>query len=117
MARLIVTARSEDAIANPGNREDNYIVVSVSNKNGAPVTGLDIPNFSVDPMIVGPGGALVDITRVAAGRLAGFYHLDVKPINQETWNSGVYIFAIAVTRSRRKGSTDKGQTLASVLMD
>jgi hypothetical protein len=63
-------------------------------------------------MIVGPGGALVNITGVTGGRLPGFYSINVVPIATETWKAGVYIFAVAVTRSG-----DKGQTLATVLMD
>lgn len=112
MARLIVIAFSEDTIASPGNRQPNYLIVSVTSSNGIPVTGLGIPNFKVDPMIVGPGGALVNITDVRAGRLPGFYHVNVVPIRTETWKAGVYIFAVAVERG-----ADKGQTLATVLMD
>jgi len=112
MARLIVTALSEDTIAAPGNRQPNYIVVSVTDRHGEPITGLGTPNFQVVPMIVGPGGALVDITTIIAGSLAGFYLIEVVPIGTETWKSGVYIFGISVT-----SMSDKGQTLASVLMD
>ena len=112
MARLIVTAFSEDTIAAPGNRQPNYIEVSVTDGNGEPVIGLAAANFKVDPMIVGPGGALVNITRAVAGRLPGFYHIEVVPINTQTWKAGVYIFAVAVQRG-----TDKGQTLGTVLMD
>ena len=112
MARLIVKAFSEDTIAAPGNRQPNYIVVSVTDVNGVPVTGLGVANYKVDPMIVGPGGALVNITSVTAGRLPGFYNINVVPIRAETWKAGVYIFALAV----EKGS-DRGQTLATVLMD
>lgn len=112
MARLIVTALSEDTIAAPGNREPNYIVVSVTDKHGEPLAGLGTANFQVDPMVVAPGGALVDIITVIPGRLAGFYLIEVVPIRTETWKSGVYIFAISVT-----SGSDKGQTLASVLMD
>ena len=112
MARLIVVALSEDTIAAPGNRQSNYLEVSVTDANGEPATGLTVNNFKVDPMIVGPGGALVNITRVTPGRLPGFYHLDLVPINTQTWKAGVYIFAVAVQRG-----ADKGQTLASVLMD
>jgi hypothetical protein len=112
VARLIVTAFSEDTIAAPGNRQPNYIVVSITDANGAPVTGLAAANFKVDPMIVGPGGALVNITGVNAGRLPGFYHVNVVPINTQTWKAGVYIFAVAIERG-----ADKGQTLATVLMD
>jgi len=112
MARLIVTAFSEDSIAAPGNRQPNYIVSSVTAADGTPVTGLGVPNFKVDPMIVGPGGSLVNIVSVTAGRLPGFYHINVLPINTQTWKSGVYIFAVAVTQG-----ANRGQTLASVLMD
>jgi hypothetical protein len=62
MARLILEAMSEDTIASPGNRQSNYIVASVTDGNGLPVTGLGATNFKVDPMIVGAGGALVNIT-------------------------------------------------------
>lgn len=109
---LFVTATSEDTIAAPGNRQPNYIIASVTDGNGAPISGLTAANFKVDAMIVGPGGALVDISRVAEGRLPGFYFIDVVPIRQETWKSGTYIFGIAV----QKGG-DKGQAMAKVLMD
>ena len=112
MARLIVSAFSEDTIAAPGNRQPNYIVVSVTDGNGLPVTGLGASNFKADPMIVGPGGALANITSVTAGRLPGFYLINIVPIRAETWKQGVYIFAVAV----EKGA-DKGQALATVLMD
>jgi hypothetical protein len=112
MARLILEAMSEDTIASPGNRQSNYIVASVTDGNGLPVTGLGATNFKVDPMIVGAGGALVNITSVTAGRLPGFYHINVEPIKTETWKQGVYIFAIVVEKA-----SDKGQTLTTVLMD
>jgi hypothetical protein len=112
MARFIVEASSEDTIAAPGNRNPNYIVASVTTASGVPVTGLGVKHFKVDPMIVGPGGALVNITGVTSGRLPGFYHLNVVPIKTYTWKKGVYIFAVAVKRGR-----NMGQTLANVLMD
>ena len=112
MAILFVVAASEDTIASPGNRQPNYICVSVIDGAGTPVTGLAQKNFAVDPMIVGPGGALVDITSVTAGRLPGFYLVDVVPIRTETWKAGGYIFAVAVTQG-----ANKGQTLTTVLLD
>jgi hypothetical protein len=112
MSLLYVTAFSEDTIAAPGNRENNYIVASVTDSVGNPVTGLGAGSFKVDPMIVGPGGALVNVTGVSAGRLPGFYFINVVPIKTETWKAGVYIFALAVQRG-----SDLGQTLATVLMD
>lgn len=112
MTRLIVNALSEDTIAAPGNRQPNYIVVSVTDVNGVPVGGLGAANFQVDPVIVGPGGALVNITSVTAGRLPGVYLVNVVPIRTETWKAGGYIFAVAVA-----SGANRGQTLASVLMD
>jgi hypothetical protein len=112
MSLLIVNAASEDTIAAPGNRQNNYVVVSVSDSVGNPVTGLTAANFKVQPVIVGPGGALVNITGAATAGLPGFYIVNVVPIKTETWKAGVYIFAVAVERG-----ADKGQNLASVLMD
>ena len=88
MAGLNVVALSEDTIASPGNRNPNYITVSVTKGDGTPVLGLAKPNFKVDPMIVGPGGALVNITSVVGGRLPGTYLINVVPILAETWKSG-----------------------------
>ncbi len=112
MARLVITAFSEDTGAAPENRQPNYIIVSVTDVNGVPVTGLGTSKFKVDAMIVGPLGSQVNITDVTAGRLPGFYHINVVPVGTKTWKKGVYIFAIAVEQG-----ADRGQTLATVLMD
>ena len=112
MSLLLVNAASEDTIAAPGNRQENYVVVSVADAAGNPVAGLAAGNFKVQPVIVGPGGALVNITGVSAAGLPGFYIVRVVPINTQTWKAGTYIFAVAVERG-----ADKGQNLASVLMD
>jgi hypothetical protein len=112
MALLLVKAASEDTIAGPGNRENNYIVVCVTDNVGHAVTGLTAANFKVQPVIVGPGGALVNITGASAAGLPGFYIVNVVPIKTETWKAGTYIFAVAVERG-----ADRGQNLASVLMD
>jgi hypothetical protein len=112
MARLIVESMSEDTIAAPGNRALNYLVASVTDVNGQPVTGLAAANFRVEPLIVGPGGSLVNIASVSPGIFPGFYHINVVPIPGQTWKGGVYIFAVAVQRA-----ADHGQSLAKVKMD
>ncbi|MCW4009965.1 MAG: hypothetical protein NWF05_05030 [Candidatus Bathyarchaeota archaeon] len=112
MARLIVTALSEDTVAAPGNRLSNYICVSVTDAEGTPVAGLTADNFKVDPMVAAPGGAALRINSFFKGRLPGFYYLNVTPANMGTWKHGVYIFAVVVEKGK-----DQGQTLASVLMD
>lgn len=111
-ARLIVNAASEDTVANPGNREPNYIAVSVTDESGVPTTGLTATNFKVDAMIVARGGAQVDIKGVTPGVLPGFYLIDVLPIRQESWKRGVYIFAVVV-----ESGGNQGQTLTTVDMD
>jgi hypothetical protein len=112
MARLIVEAASEDTIAGPGNQQANYVVLSVTKTSGVPVTGLTTKNIDVEALIVGPGGALVDISSVSGAGFPGFYFVDIVPIKGQTWKSGTYIFAVVV-----KNGSDKGQTLTSVLMD
>jgi hypothetical protein len=112
MARLIVVAASEDTKAAPGNREYNWVVVSVTDVNGVPVTGLAASNFKIFPIIVGPGGSLVNITEAFAHGLPGCYVIKVVPIPAGTWKAGTYIFVVAVERSG-----DQGQTMASVFMD
>ncbi len=111
MALLHVSALSEDTIAAPGNNAANYIVVSVTDATGVPVAGLAAANFAVTALIVGPGGALVNISSISSPA-AGFYIVRVVPIASQTWKSGVYIFGIAVTHG-----ADHGSALASVLMD
>jgi hypothetical protein len=109
---LDVTAISENTIAHPGNRQPNYIIVSVSRENGEPVTGLTAANFKVDTLIVAPGGALVQISRVAHAGVEAYYLIEVVPIGTETWKSGTYIFGVTVTNG-----VERGQTLTSVVMD
>jgi hypothetical protein len=111
-ASLIVSAASEDTVAAPGNREPNYIVVSVTDGNGKPTIGLVANDFKVDAMVVAKGGALVDVEGVTEGRLPGFYIIDILPIRQESWKRGVYIFAVAV-----ESNGDQGQALTTVIMD
>ena len=109
---LIVSALSEDSIAAPGNRQPNYIVVSVTTADGTPLTGLTSANFKVDPMIVAPGGSLVNITDVRSGRLPGFYLIQTVPIRTETWKAGDYLFAVSVIQGMKHG-----QALARVTMN
>jgi hypothetical protein len=99
-----VTAISENGIAHPGNRQPNNIVVSVTNQNGEPVSGLGASNFEVGALIVAPFGALVVITRVA-GLGEGYYLIEVVPVGTNTWKSGTYIFGVTITRAAQKGQT------------
>ncbi len=109
MPRLILSAFSEDTIAAPGDQQRDDIIVLVTDTNGAPVTGLGMPNFKVDAMIVGSGGTQVNIASVSA---PGFYFIYVVPISAHAWQAGVYIFTIVTEES-----ADKGQTFATCLMD
>lgn len=112
MAKLFVSAAGEDTIAAPGNANSTYIIVSVEDLTGMPVTGLTAANFQLGTEIVGPGGSTSSIQSVMNGKLPGVYLLKVIPLAGQTWKSGVYIFSIAVTHG-----PDRGQTLSTFLMD
>ncbi len=110
MARLNVEAVAEDTLTAPEERPSNRIVASVTDPNGEPVTGLTAANFRIDPMAAS-NGAQVNVQRVSAGRLPGFYHIDVVPANG-AGHRKVGVFAIAASRG-----IDKGQTLATFAVD
>jgi hypothetical protein len=113
MGRLILSAVVEDTIASPGNREPLFIVLSVTDINGQAVLGIAAANITLSARIVGPGGADVQITNIyPGGPPPGFYQIHVVPIRTETWKRGVYVFAIVLEKG-----VDRGQTLASVVMD
>jgi hypothetical protein len=112
MAKLFVSAVAEDTIAAPGNAQKNYVIVSVEDTAGNPITGLAAANFQLGTEIVGPGGSISSIQSVVNGKLPGVYLLNTLPLAGQTWKSGTYIFSVAVTRG-----TDKGQALCSFLMD
>ena len=104
MALLIVTAIAEDTIAAPGNVNDSYIVVSVTDANGVAVTGLTTANFTLGSPIVGPGGSLSHINSVSAGgSVTGVYILRVGPLVGQPWKSGVYIGSLGATRGSEHG--------------
>lgn len=111
--RLIVTAASEDTVAAPGNQRENYLLLSVTDHLGNPVTNLSASDIKVDAMLVGPGGSLVEIDSVRhSARIDGFYYVNLKPMTTTSWKSGVYVFGVAVESGSRRG-----QALATVQMD
>ena len=109
MARLNVEAVAEDTVVAPEERPTNRIVASVTDPNGEPVTGLTAANFRIDPMVA---DAKVNVARVSAARLPGFYHIDVVPNGGDPRPRSVLVFAIAASRG-----ADKGQTLATLAVD
>ena len=113
MALLHVSAIAEDTIAAPGNALSCYIVVSVTDANGAGVTGIVMPFFLVGSPIVAPGGAVSRLVAAdPAGAVSGVYILQIQPQGGVNWKAGVYIWSVGVTHG-----TDHGQALCSVLMD
>jgi hypothetical protein len=116
MARLIVEAEGtggEGALfgaARPGNSGPLYLVVSVTRTSGVPIGGLGAADFRIVPIMVAAGGALVDISSLSE-RQPGAYLVEVVPIPNAVWQSGRYIFWIAVT-----SSANQGQTVASVFV-
>jgi len=129
MARLIVEAQGTAAtgasqgagdvdLATPGNSRGLPVVVSVTDADGVPVTGLGLANFTANAKLVGPGGATVEIQEPdgVGGGHDGFYYLRLVPTvyqgARHTWVTGRYVFALSVTRDG-----DHGQTVFAVLVD
>jgi hypothetical protein len=118
--RLVVEARGTAAegaaqgVARAGNRDPLYLVVSVTDADGAPVSGLTAADFVIDARIVAAFGSQVEIASAGGGQ-RGDYLLDVVPVTfqgtQYTWTVGRYILFLAVT-----SGTDKGQTVCSVFV-
>lgn len=108
MARLIVQAHGADRLTDPGDRDEASVLLSVTDTNGEPVTGIGNANVRVDAMLVAPFGAIVNIVRVWGSTLPGFYRVDLVPYGTYTWKAGEYDIAVSVTQG-----TNKGQALAS----
>lgn len=103
MARLVVQALGNERIADPGDRDESSVLLSVTDANGEPVTGLTAANVKVDAMIVAPFGALVSVVRLWGGSLPGFYRIDLVPAGTYQWRAGEYDIAVAVTQGANKG--------------
>lgn len=63
MARLIVSAVLEGAVAGPDNQAPNYVIVSAPRSTAYPSPAS--ANVTIDQLVVGPGGSLVDISSVS----------------------------------------------------
>ena len=121
MGRLVVEARGTAAegpvvqgVAAVGNSDPMPLVVSVTDADGVPVSGLAAADFTIDTTIVAPGGSQVEIASAGGGQ-HGDYLLRVVPVTyqgtQYTWALGRYIFFLAVTRG-----VDQGQTVCAVFV-
>jgi hypothetical protein len=109
-AALNVDGGASPVNAAPGNSNNALLLISVTDQDGAAESGLGVSNFEVDATIVGPGGALVDITRADESPYApGFYILEIVPTTyqggQYTWVTGVYLFSVTVERGADRGQT------------
>jgi hypothetical protein len=110
---LNVMAEAEDVLAIPGNNLPIYLVVSITNLFGQPITKLNISNFEISTLIAAPGGSsLIDTIRVIETKTEGTYLVYIIPNQQETWKKGVYIFTISVIKDKIKG-----QSLVNVFVD
>ena len=112
MAGLLMKTLAEEAMAAPVGRQPHHLVVSVTDVQGRPVTGLAGCDFTVGPLIVGPPGNPVEVAGVAPGRSPGSYLISLASCGARAWQKGIYLFTIAAS-----SGSDSGQTLAAVLMD
>jgi hypothetical protein len=121
MARLVVEAQGTAAegpavqgVAAVGNSDPMPLVVSVTDADGVPVSGLTAADFRIDAKIVGAFGSQVEIATVGGGQ-QGDYALRIVPVTfqgtQYSWAYGRYIFFLAVTRG-----ADQGQTVCAVFV-
>lgn len=120
MGRLVVEARGTAAegaasgVARVGNSDPLYLVVSVTDADGVPVSGLTATDFRITAKIVAAYGSEVEIALVGGGQ-HGDYTLDVVPVTyqgtQYTWTLGRYIFFLTVTHG-----ADQGQTVCAVFV-
>jgi hypothetical protein len=109
-AALTVDGQATFGMAAAGNSGNAYIVLSVNDQKGAAVSGLGPTNFKIDPTIVAPGGAKVDIKRATESYYSpGFYIIEIAPTiykgTQYTWKKGSYLLAISVERAADRGQT------------
>jgi len=112
MTLLRVEALSEDSLAAPGNRNVNYIALSVTDNTGGAINGLNIVNVQVAPILIGPTSGPVTVIGVLAAPLGGFHLVEIVPHGTETWKAGTYIFGVTVNFNGARG-----QALCSVVMD
>jgi hypothetical protein len=112
MTHLMVTALSEDALAAPKNSKPNYVIVSVTDADGAPVSGLTASDFTVKTVVAPGGGTVTNLMAAAETDFPGVYLIEIVPDKKKTWKKGVYIFAVGVHHE-----FSRGQTVVSVDMD
>jgi hypothetical protein len=86
MARLVVEAQGTAAegpavqgVAAVGNSDPMHLIVSVTDADGVPVSGLAAADFRIDAKIVGAFGSQVEIAMVGGGQ-QGDYALWVVPV-------------------------------------
>ena len=120
MGRLVVEAWGTAAegaaagVAGVGNSDPLYLVVSVTDVDGVPVSGLAATDFTITAKIVAAYGSEVEIASVGGGQ-HGDYSLDLVPITYQgtryTWTLGRYIFVVTLTHG-----VDQGQTVCAVFV-
>lgn len=108
MALLNVVAHGSPLTSAAGNKNPATLLVSVTDTSGNGITGLGSTNFTLDTMVVGPGGAAVVVNSITVGAYAGYYRINVVPTGAFNWAKGEYGVAVIVT-----SGTNKGQTLTN----
>jgi len=120
MSRFIVEAVADDSHIHAGTVVETTMLVSVTYDSGSPADGLSAENFKLRTGH-SPGLSLAvrDVHEIATGEADGLYELRIVPKNRSTWNSGVYLVAIDVTRTvggLGNLNSDHGQTVARIVV-
>ena len=114
MARIIVEALADSGYAVEGNNEAVQIVMSISDSDGRPHTGLLSENFQVLLMYDTLTGEYAEVPPVIAEPIPGVYQFSFD--NAEgTWSATPYLLIIRVTDERPAGvagsNSDNGQAM------
>ncbi len=98
-----------EAVATGPNLNDISFVILTVSFEGAGVVGIPESDFELGTHIVGPGGSLLEITKLS-DLTKGRYKLDIEPINGNTWNPGDYLLSVIVDL-RSSGIVASGRTV------
>ena len=110
MPKLSISTIVELVAAARNNSERAVICMAITDRDGKGVTGLTESNFTIDDLLVAPGGSGLRIDTIVPNVRPGFYNLDVVPSN--TWEVGVYVLGVTV-----ESGDDDGTKLVKMVLE
>jgi hypothetical protein len=114
MALLLVTADTNSSGVPSGTRDHVFLLISVTDRNGKPITGLTFSpwggpgNIQFKDEVVARGGSGVEINPNPHGYYEpapGFYQVEFIPAAAWTWIPGKWTILIHVKQGQNEGQT------------